>query len=1807
MLIQKKQREADAQRESLQQAVREKLMASATRIAKATEKRRSEWSEKQSALLDQLYEKEQQAALNRQNALLAKKAKAQKSKQKSDEASERRKELAEDKKMKVLHSREQYLQYREQKKKMLSLKTSLLSAGTGNESEAAAGRISSGGADDNEEMENNEELLQGDPRTSSAATSGGAGQDEEGDAEKQKHAVEPRDGKELPDDEDDDPEDENLQDEGCSIDLTVTGRAIQGATSVVSSGAGGLSGRGTVSSDDGGQEEEEEILYAHQDADEEELLLRGAAQRTSGSNQPQPPPLSFADEPLEEGWSRAKASEKRMQKRLLAATAATHKNASSTNQGGPTSSTGASSARGNAKNLGKSAALNQNRKGGQHANNASGRKPEQAGVGEASKLNSSRVGPGGNNNKGWHRGGTTDKAGKDKDHEINKSANHLAASPGAASATGGKGRKSTRPGGKGQQQQFLFSPTDRDTTTQLDVAAPAPPINYLAAAKAGAGINIGGTNSSSKASVATNENAPSENATVVQLPEEQRKKKKQLYPGKIKAATTAVVPQQDIIKTPGATQPEDINKPAPEPVAPSKPVVVEVTSTSTTTKPAPKTTASKPSNNKSNTNAWAAASRNTFGGMMDLVSSDSDSDVAATPAAQKAELESQKSPAVEVPEDATAEIESQGGVTAGGTEQAKAKAKKRKNKKAKKKPNVGPDGNILDTDEEVLEKAFLEQKKDNELPFFVFFDASVTSSSSTAVVAPSTVAAVDPLLADQKGLDVEPTAAAGVAALQIAKTSLPSSQPYFLDDKVALQVACDLCQIDLRPLATGIRARSSKLSQELQRLCGPALAQAMNAQEEKKKANPCVIVAPAAAGKDTAGGAPNSAWHQFPEPGRASSFAQDNMQGLETVAWDTVEGCLKDVVRLLEKCKSTNEYIVLVQHGATQLAASMVMKLPDVFAAHLVLLNTTGSSSQQSSTGTTSTSAGATSSIHQNVMSAIVVALKLFTQLCKNNATRVFLLLSGRVQGLVECAVRCLELLEILEYREKHASRYFALTSGATFDQAAKTPDHSNSSLKRNSGTTSAAVAIPGNTGTISAGGPAADLSARKSKSSASSPNRTGAGAMLQQLPRHLFPGAAGSTAMLNTTTSDAKSPTLTGTSLLPGLYQQSGKTIGGGALLHAQQDATTTAVVPAPPGLVCDKDVPFLEFALGDDELIVDPLTTGLENDQNLYRPPRLRVAPALVEDWWLAKPDKSAPPVHRSEGFQFLCTQLAQIFHVLSQCLQQQDILSSDGKHAESYTKIHAAAAAALKLAAGGQSGEAKTTAAGRGASTSDPSQLQLGQGGTSGQDVSENPLPIMDQQQDGAAAPDQLAKLLSSKGLVAQQVLLSGLGNRLRARFRHASMMQIFETQTTFLLRASILLQVLVRGVFVHPGAVVPTSTSSATSTTSSTTSTTLQLPAHTTSTSNSCGPIKSMLQKTEFFGSIPLLTSVLLSPNAAAARVERIPQTSISLATNLFKLFNTIPPLVLQSALGESPIKIAEVFHVVRFLFEYTCKVQFDDAGSKKEPQQMNQMDMLLGGGGTAGSSASSSGATSKEAELLSELVHFLGNFTALHPVNQEILHMCSGRGLKVLDHTGAAAAGGGESLGTSPTIVASVQSGKDHNLQQGPIKGTVTATAAATASASLFEFGPPPAAATAGSTTASTVTPAAAPLFAVESTFSDIQNEPTLLGKLARLPFGVFLLDPKKLHILLPTLIRCTFDNPLGLRILATAMSPLYLSNYLRKMESGESSFSVDDVAKFSAKFSREHWERARDQYANYSESSEITSCSDGAPNSNPAN
>eukprot|EP00392_Amoebophrya_sp_AT5.2_P018219 g18721.t1 len=53
-------------RESLEQHVREKLLASATRIAKASDRRRTDLSEKQRLLLDQLYEKERQAAVNRE-------------------------------------------------------------------------------------------------------------------------------------------------------------------------------------------------------------------------------------------------------------------------------------------------------------------------------------------------------------------------------------------------------------------------------------------------------------------------------------------------------------------------------------------------------------------------------------------------------------------------------------------------------------------------------------------------------------------------------------------------------------------------------------------------------------------------------------------------------------------------------------------------------------------------------------------------------------------------------------------------------------------------------------------------------------------------------------------------------------------------------------------------------------------------------------------------------------------------------------------------------------------------------------------------------------------------------------------------------------------------------------------------------------------------------------------------------------------------------------------------------------------------------------------------------------------------------------------------------------------------------------------------------------------------------------------------------------------------------------------------------------------------------------------------------------
>ena len=78
---------------------------------------------------------------------------------------------------------------------------------------------------------------------------------------------------------------------------------------------------------------------------------------------------------------------------------------------------------------------------------------------------------------------------------------------------------------------------------------------------------------------------------------------------------------------------------------------------------------------------------------------------------------------------------------------------------------------------------------------------------------------------------------------------------------------------------------------------------------------------------------------------------------------------------------------------------------------------------------------------------------------------------------------------------------------------------------------------------------------------------------------------------------------------------------------------------------------------------------------------------------------------------------------------------------------------------------------------------------------------------------------------------------------------------------------------------------------------------------------------------------------------------------------------------------------------------------------------------------------------------------------------------------------------------------------------------------------------------------------------------------------------------KNSHVLVPCLIRCTWGNPIGLKILmGEGMSPLYLWNYLRKMETG--GFAASEVDNFARKFERKLWPKAAAEYLTVGTSSQ---------------
>lgn len=136
---------------------------------------------------------------------------------------------------------------------------------------------------------------------------------------------------------------------------------------------------------------------------------------------------------------------------------------------------------------------------------------------------------------------------------------------------------------------------------------------------------------------------------------------------------------------------------------------------------------------------------------------------------------------------------------------------------------------------------------------------------------------------------------------------------------------------------------------------------------------------------------------------------------------------------------------------------------------------------------------------------------------------------------------------------------------------------------------------------------------------------------------------------------------------------------------------------------------------------------------------------------------------------------------------------------------------------------------------------------------------------------------------------------------------------------------------------------------------------------------------MLFRTEFFGGVHLLVSLLLGSQMGNQDQQApISQTMVTITCNLFRIWNAMAVVSLgdvQEVLGGADrVKLAELFHLIVFLFDYLCARIFDKTG--KETLFLDPCTLV------------------KDWELLNEVIEFLGYFSCLHPDNQQMLQMCN---------------------------------------------------------------------------------------------------------------------------------------------------------------------------------------------------------------------
>ncbi|CAD7943454.1 unnamed protein product, partial [Amoebophrya sp. A25] len=784
--------------------------------------------------------------------------------------------------------------------------------------------------------------------------------------------------------------------------------------------------------------------------------------------------------------------------------------------------------------------------------------------------------------------------------------------------------------------------------------------------------------------------------------------------------------------------------------------------------------------------------------------------------------------------------------------------------KSKKKKKAVPQ----DSDEEALQLAMVE-KKAELLPFFVFRHgrggsaAATAFSSSSSTTMPSgswssgsgtssaTSAGATPC--HQQGSWCASSSSTGGSAAATASNltsfhlefenrradldRLLAGPMYKMEDKAGLAAACTVSKCDLKAISSqaACRARCLKLSQELKKLCA-GLWEFPDRDTEIEEEERLVIEefarrksagAPLVLKQQTPASSTNKARNSGSsldagtlggDQSRLSVFSQTRVKGLDRVQWESVENCLREFGRLVERsCKGAGEYVLIAQHGAVNDIFNIVLKLPDVFAAHLAaglsvagnaIVASSQSGSSASSAGVDATtpgdqskrspscyeddddifsgavasrkgknrSAASSSATNGNVdqstaastvlaagaqftantpymqktvtgsmLTAIVAALKVLVQLCKNSACRSFFLFTDRLRPLIVCALRCLELLEMLEYREKVTGQ-------------PKTPKQTASKTPTAAG----------------------------SKSTVVSHVSSAATTLFEQ------EGGAGSSAVIGVRPSGGRT---------------SEKHKAGGRDSHSSGTTARkkgSAVVFSPSATS-----PEARFSSSAGEhgvhSLVDFDLTAPEYEQLQHQV--LSVSPLIMDCFFMRQERVEA---HRSTNFQFLCTHLSQIFHILTlnlggaatACAGSSTTSSSGGTNnsglllgagsTRGTSALTATGAPIVKLDLSGAAGFGAMAESDGGTPTG--SVMNSARSATSSSSTT-TACSSSNEQDASKTAEHSRTKL---RDLLVEYMFVSGFGDRLRSRFRHASMFQIYETQTTFLLRASILLQHLVKNV-------------------------------------------------------------------------------------------------------------------------------------------------------------------------------------------------------------------------------------------------------------------------------------------------------------------------------------------------------------------------------------------------------------------------